>query len=372
MIVEMTPDRAELSELVRRFVGDRASLSDTHGVRDDARDAVVWKKMAGELGLQGLAIPEEHGGAGCGVVELGVVMEQLGSQLYNGPFFSSVCLATPLILHAGAGPRLAEVLESLAAGEVTATVAFAEAEAGWDGRTSTTTWRRDGDTYLVSGAKSNVIDGAAADYLVVTAAEAGGAPDALSLFLVDGGAAGVERQDLPTLDQTRSLCRLDLNGVTGALVGAEGAAGPIIERLLQEASVLLAAEQLGGAQHCLDESVKYAGTREQFGRAIGSFQSVKHACADTLADIETARSAVLYALAAVDSGANPREAASLARAHCSDVFQKAASTYVHILGGIGFTWEHEAHLYLKRALGSRAILGSPSEHREIVAQEIGL
>ena len=195
----------------------------------------------------------------------------------------------------------------------------------------------------------------------------------LALFAVEAGAPGLTRRGLPTLDQTRKLARLEFGSVPARLIGAAGEAGPALARTLDVAAIALAAEQLGGAQRALDMAVGYAKTREQFGRAIGSFQAIKHRCADLLLEVETLRSAVRYAAAAV--AGDPAEVpvlAALTQAYASDVFFHVAGENIQIHGGIGFTWEHDAHLYFKRAKASELFLGDAAYHRERLAQRIGL
>jgi len=369
-VITLTGEQLELGLLVRKFLGDRAPLAQVRPYLElGGHDSAVWEQLSKELGLPALAIPESHGGMGCGPVELAVVQEQLGAGLYNGPYFSSACLATGTLLRCGGD--VADALQSLASGARTAALAHAEPGGPWGSTVGATTWRAERDAITVTGHKVLVVDGSTADLLVVTASR----PDdssALSLLLVEAGSPGVSQRRRPTLDGTRSLADVELDGASARLLGEEGAAAPVVRRALQEAAILLAAEQLGGAQRCLDMAVAYSKVREQFGRPIGSFQAVKHRLTDTLLDIETARSAVLLALTAWVNDEDLAEVSSLARAHCSEVFSRAATTNVQVHGGIGFTWEHDAQLFLKRAKGSEALLGSPTEHRELLAQAIGL
>jgi alkylation response protein AidB-like acyl-CoA dehydrogenase len=302
-------------------------------------------------------------------VELGLVMEELGRGLYNGPFLSSVCLAAGVLGHAATEDERTALLPGLATGEVRAALAFAEPGGRWDGADPTTVVRDATGDPRVSGSKTLVVDGASAELLLVTAR----GPEGLSLLAIDAGVPGVSRRRLPTLDQTREFALVELADVPATLIGVAGGAGPHLRRTLQEAAVFLAAEQLGGAARCLEMAVDYAKIREQFGRAIGSFQAIKHRCVDMLTDVESSRSAVLLALtamAAVD--VDLTELSSLARAHCSEAFSRVALANVQIHGGIGFTWEHDAHLFLKRAKASEALLGSPTEHRELLASAMGL
>jgi alkylation response protein AidB-like acyl-CoA dehydrogenase len=214
-----------------------------------------------------------------------------------------------------------------------------------------------------------VIDGHTAN-LILVAARSG---DGISLFSVEGDAAGLTRTPLTTMDQTRKQARLEFSGVPAKLIGAEGKGWDTLSRVLDLAAVALAAEQVGGAQKCLDMSVEYAKVRVQFGRPIGSFQAIKHKCADMLLEVESAKSAAYYAgWAAAELNDELPVVASLAKAYCSDAYFHAAAENIQIHGGIGFTWEHDAHLYFKRAKSSELLLGDPTYHRELLAQRIGI
>ncbi|HXA62120.1 MAG TPA: acyl-CoA dehydrogenase, partial [Streptosporangiaceae bacterium] len=208
-----------------------------------------------------------------------------------------------------------------------------------------------------------------ADLVLVAARTPGG----LSLLAVDGDAEGLTRTALPTLDQTRRLARLEFSSVPGRLLGAEGGAGPALSRTLDLAAIGLAAEQVGGTQRCLDMSVAYAKVRYQFGRPIGSFQAIKHKCADMLLEVESSRSAVLYAATAIDEDSPEVPlVASAAKVYCSDAYFHAAAETIQIHGGIGFTWEHDAHLYFKRAKSAQLFLGTPDDHRTHFANHVGI
>ncbi|HUD16153.1 MAG TPA: acyl-CoA dehydrogenase, partial [Acidimicrobiales bacterium] len=221
----------------------------------------------------------------------------------------------------------------------------------------------------LSGQKLYVLDGHAADLVLVAART----PAGVSVFAVERGAPGFTATSLTTMDQTRKQTRIEFSGTPARLVGEDGGAGPALSRTLDLAAVALAAEQVGGAQRCLDMAVDYAKTRIQFGRPIGSFQAIKHKCADMLLEVESAKSAAYYAgwAAAEDSDELP-VVASLAKSYCSEAYFHAAAENIQIHGGIGFTWEHDAHLYFKRAKSSELLLGDPSYHRELLAQRIGI
>ena len=209
-----------------------------------------------------------------------------------------------------------------------------------------------------------MLDGHVAD-LILVGAQADGGP---SLFAVHGGADGLTRRPLETLDMTRKQAALELSATPARLIGAEGSAADVLERTLRHAVVALAAEQVGGAQRCLDMSVEYAKIRMQFGRPIGSFQAIKHMCADLLLEVESARSAAYYAAWAAQDGSDELPlVSSLAKAFCSEAYFRAAADNIQIHGGIGFTWEHDAHLYYRRAKSTELMLGTPEQHREIAA-----
>jgi alkylation response protein AidB-like acyl-CoA dehydrogenase len=326
--------------------------------------------MADQLGLQGLGIPEEHGGSGGGFLELVVALEEAGYALAAGPLFASTVLAATCLQASGDEAAMAEHLPGIADGRTVATLAVVGDEGSWDLRDCTgVEARAAGGGHVLSGTTSYVIDGSAADLVLVLARSEEGP----SLFAVDGGADGLTRTPLPVLDRTRRMSRLTFDAVPGRLIGAPGSGEPAVARTLQVAAIALAAEQVGGARRCLDMSVEYAKIRVAFNRPIGGFQAVKHLCADMYTLTETARSAALYAAWCVASGSDEvATAASLAKAYCSEAYYRVAADSIQLHGGIGFTWEHDCHLYFKRATASQQYLGSPQFHREVLAQAIKL
>jgi alkylation response protein AidB-like acyl-CoA dehydrogenase len=377
MKLAVSAEQTDLRDSVRRFLADRAPMPRVRELMEtpDGTDRTVWQQAGTQLGLQAIAIPEEYGGAGFGFAEQAIVLEEFGAALYGGPYLASAVLAATALLSAADERARRDLLPGIASGRTVATLAFTEDDGSWDPGAIRLTASRDAagpgrDGWVLDGHKSFALDGHTADpILVVAEAEPG-----LSLFAVEAGAAGLHRQALPTLDQTRKLARLEFASVPAArLIGAPGEAGAVLARTLDVAAIALAAEQLGGAQRALDMAVGYAKTREQFGRAIGSFQAIKHRCADLLLEVECLRSAVRYAAAAVagDSAEVPALAA-LTQAYASDVFFHVAAENIQIHGGIGFTWEHDAHLYFKRAKASELFLGDAAYHRERLAQRIGL
>ncbi len=364
-------EQEELRQAVHRFLAEKSPEAEVRRLMatEEGYDPAVWRQMADQLGLQSLAIPEEYGGAGFGFVELVVVLEEMGAALLCAPFFSSAVLAAQALLTSGDAKAKDRWLPGIATGERIATLALTEDSGRWDLDAPELAARLDDDGWLLEGHKSFVLDGQLATLLFVVARTAGG----LGLFAVEGDAEGLVRTPLSTMDQTRKQARLEFARTPAEPVGAPGEAGPGIEKTLQLAAVALAAEQIGGAQHCLDSSVEYAKTRIQFGRPIGSFQAIKHKCADLLLEVESARSAAYYAgwAAAEDSDELPL-VASLAKSYCSETYFHAAAENIQIHGGIGFTWEHDAHLYFKRAKSSELLFGDPAYHRELLAQRIGI
>ena len=385
-------EQEELRRSVRRFLEGKSPISEVRRLMEttEGYDEAVWAQMGKELGLQSLHIPEAYGGQGYSFVELVVVLEEMGRALLGAPYFASVCLAANAILNAGTEEQKAQLLPGIASGDVIATLAFTEPNGKWDasGITMEATSADPGSGsggYRLDGTKMFVLDGHTADLVVVAARRPGSTgTDGISLFTVDASASGLTRKPLPTMDQTRKQAQLDFSAVPAQLLGdpgsgvspeetAEGAGWAELSKTLDQAAVCLSAEMVGGAQRVLEMSVEYAKVRVQFGRPIGSFQAIKHKCADMLLEVESAKSAAYYAgwAAAEDNDELP-VVASLAKAYCSDAYFHAAAENIQIHGGIGFTWEHDAHLYFKRAKSSEILLGDATYHRELLAQRIGI
>ncbi|HLG92113.1 MAG TPA: acyl-CoA dehydrogenase family protein [Acidimicrobiales bacterium] len=364
-------EQEELRRSVRRFLEDKSPISEVRRLMEttDGYDPAVWAQMGSELGLQGLAIPERYGGSGFSFVELVVVFEEMGRALLCAPYFSTVGLAASCLLSCEDEGAKADLLPGLASGSTVATLALTEDAGRWDEQGIGLAATPSGGGWALDGHKTYVVDGHVADLVLVAAR----APRGVSLFAVDKQAPGLTRTPLATLDQTRKQARLEFSGTPARLVGDEGGAWEVLSRTLDLAAVALAAEQVGGAQRCLDMSVEYAKVRIQFGRPIGSFQAIKHKCADMLLEVESAKSAAYYAGWAAAEGSDELPAvASLAKSYCSEAYFHAAAENIQIHGGIGFTWEHDAHLYFKRAKSSELMLGDPAYHRELLAQRIGL
>lgn len=364
-------DQEELRRFVRQFLEEKSSESAVRALMDteEGYDDAVWRQMATQMGLQGIAIAERHGGGGFTFRELVLVFEEMGQALLCAPYFSTVVLGAGALHESGDEAACEEFLPAIASGDCVATLAFEEDGRRHDNASFETAAVTDGDGWRLSGEKTYVLDGHTADVVLVAAHT----PDGAGLFRCAGDAEGLERELLPTLDLTRKQARLAFGDTPAIAVGAPGDGAAILRRVLDLAAVALAAEQVGGTQRCLDMAVGYAKERMQFGRPIGSFQAIKHRCADMLLDAETARSAAYYAgwCAAVGDDDLP-VAAAMAKSHCSDAFFRAAAENIQIHGGIGFTWEHPAHLYFKRAKSSQLMFGDPAHHRARLADMVGL
>lgn len=366
-----TPEQDELRKTVRSFLDSKSAET---AVREQMEtengfDPAVWKQMGEQMGLQGLHIPEEFGGSGFTYVELGIVLEEMGRSLLCAPYFSTVVLAANTLIHSGDDAAKADYLPGIAAGETIATVAFTEPNGRWDESGIELTATADGDQWMLNGVKSFVLDGHTAGIIIV----AGRTDAGVSLFVVEGDAAGLTRTALSTMDQTRKQAKLEFDGTSARLIGTDGAGWEVLSQVLDLVAVGLAAEQVGGAQRVLEMAVEYAKERVQFGRPIGSFQAIKHKCADMLLEVESAKSAAYYGMwCAAELNDELASVASLAKAYCSDAYFHAAAENIQIHGGIGFTWEHPAHLYFKRAKSSELLFGDPTYHRELLAQRIGI
>jgi alkylation response protein AidB-like acyl-CoA dehydrogenase len=372
---EISAEQEQLRGAVRRFLEAKSPSTEVRRLMEtaDGYDVTVWKQMAEELGLQGLGIPEVYGGQGFGLVELGIVLEEMGRALLCAPFFSTVCLAASAIMNVGSPEQQAALLPGIASGQTIAALALTEPEGRWDASGTLEARPVDG-AWTLHGTKSFVIDGHLADTVVAVAREQGtSGEDGICFFVVDGDAPGLTRTQLATMDWTRKQARLDFSDVPARLLGEAGRGWPALSKTLDQAAVCLANEMVGGAQKVLDMSVEYAKVRMQFGRPIGSFQAVKHKCADMLVEVESAKSAAYYAAwVAAEGNDELPVCASLAKAYCSEAYSHAAAENIQVHGGIGFTWEHDAHLYFKRAKSSELLFGDATYHRELLAQRMGI
>ena len=362
-----TPEQQELRTAVRRFCAEHSDEAIVRRLMESTPPfhQKSWLRLGSELGVLGLGVPEELDGSGGGIVDAAIAVEELGAALFCGPVFGTLGLSIPALVAAPDTPVRAETLGPLVAGLRTAAFAVPEQAGRFAAGRVTVRATGTGDAWTVSGRVERVVDAGAADDLLVVAT----VPDGLALFVIDATAPGVERTTLSTMDLTRPQATLRLADAAARPIAGHADVARICQHALHVGAVLLAAEQVGAAQHLLDLSVSYAKERLQFGRPIGSFQAVKHRIADMLVDQEHARSAAYHGAWALQDGTDdPALAASIAQATCSTAFTRIAMDTVQVHGGIGFTWEHQAHLYFKRAFTDAALLGSAEEHRSRIAE----
>ena len=366
-----TEEQELIRSTARQFLEERLGLEKVRELMmtEEGFDPVLWKEMA-ELGWTGLAIPEEHGGSGLSFVEMGVLLEEMGRLVTPGPFFASAVMATTAVLELADPGRQAEILPPMASGESIATVAIFEHARTWSPDQPATSAIRDNDGWLLRGRKRSVLNGADADLLLVTAAT----EDGVGVFAVGSSLDGVVIDQESVLDPTRRQATVTLDAVTvtdEARLG-EGDSSAALGRVLAIATAGLAAEQVGGAQACLEMSVDYAKSRYQFGRPIGSYQAIKHRCANMLMKVEHARSTVHHAIRVTNDPDELAIAAPLAGSVASEAYVWVAGETIQVHGGIGFTWEHDAHIYLKRAKSSSLLIGGPRHQRDLMGRAIGI
>ena len=370
---QMIRDTAEafLAE-VSSSAAVRAAMNTEQGY-----DEALWQRVCNELYWQAIHIPEAHGGLGLGYVELCAMLEQMGRYLFCSPFYATVCLATNAILVAGDEEQRGRWLPEILAGQ-TATLAFTGPSGRWDTVSVEGTWERSAEGFRLNGRWRFVPDGHSAQLLVIAAREAGShGADGIGLFVLPADTAGVSRQWLPTMDQTRRQGEIILHDVAvtaEAVLGTAGAAGRALDTIIDLAAVAIAADQVGVAQQSLDSSVAYMQERVQFGRVIASYQALKHKAADMMLKAEAARSALYYAACVADEalqgselGAGLAEAASIAKAYCSEAAFFNAGCGIQLHGGVGFTEEYDIQLYFKRAKSTETFLGNAGYHRERLA-----
>lgn len=343
-----------------RLIGDavEAMLTEVAGIEnlraiveeDTGFDTSLWQAMAKEMGLVGLMVPEAYGGSGMDAQAMAMVLNETGRRLAVVPYFETAVLVVQSILAAGNEAQKTELLADIAAGQVKATVAGLSRRPSFDGK-------------QLKGEATHVPFGHIADLLVVFAADG-------SILLVPADAQGVTLNRTPNMDLTRPLSHVHFNiSASDVTVLAHGGT-PVQERIRTIASGLQAAEQTGAAAYCLEATVAYGLERKQFGRQIASFQAVKHILAEMMLKIEASRSAVLYASQAIDTGVDIEDGCATAAAWATETLQKCASEQIQLHGGVGFTWEHHAHLYFKRARSSASWLRTASQHRERIAARL--
>lgn len=368
MDFDLSKPQKLLKESAREFLARECQPERVRALMEtaEAHDEGLWQAIA-DQGWTGLLVPEEHGGLGLGLVEMAAIAEEMGRACLPGAFLSTL-MAGALIERAGNAEQRAKYLEPLAAGELKATVALLEEGATWDTCGVKLGARRDGGQFSLTGRKLFVPDAGVCDLLICVARD----QDGLVLLPVERGASGLSVKPMPSMDGTRKVYEVGFEGVAVAeaeALGADGDARSALDGALQVATTALCAEMVGGMQWLLDTTVEYAKTRQQFGRAIGSFQAVQHQCADMLLMTESARSAAYYAAWALTEGdASAGVAVAIAKAYCSDAYREVANRGVQVHGGIGFTWEHDLQLYYKRSKSSETLFGDATFHRERIAR----
>jgi len=370
MEFSFTAEHEELRQTVRRFLEREFPEARVRALMETAsgHDERTWKRMAEELALPGLVVPERCGGAGLGPVELAIVMEEMGRVLFCGPYLSTAVLSAYALLYAATEESREGLLREIASGAALCATALPPNTGRGSEDAACRALREEGG-WRLEGSYGFVVDGHVADVLLVVAR----IPEGLGLFRVEGDAPGLRRTALPALDLTRKLSRLELSGAPAAMVSL-GDVSAALDRVLALTVGALGAEQVGGAQRCLETATEYAKTRLQFGRPIGSYQAIKHKCADMLVEVEFARSAAYHAAFGAEEN-DPAEtiaATHMAKAYCSEAYFRAAAENIQIHGGMGFTWEHSAHLYFKRAKASAVLFGDPIHHRQELAKRIGI
>lgn len=354
-------EQDDLADAVRSLLAKRSDTAQVRAAGESARgfDQDLWSRLCGDIGVAGLAIPAEFGGAGAGLSELAVVFEELGRALTPSPLFGSVVLAGLAVRESGDAQACERILPAIAEGRIAA-LAWASGEGGWDPQQPAF----HALDSILDGQGHYVLNGDSADVLLVAA----NTPEGVRLFEVDPDSAGVSRTVEPTLDLTIRLAEIRLGGVRGRRLAGDGAA--VLRRTRALASALLAAEQVGAAARSLELTVEHTKQRHQFGRPLGSFQALKHRMAEVHVAVEAARSAAEHAASVADHRELGWErAAHVARVWCTEALQRATAEMVQLHGGIAITWEHDAHLYFKRSHSSAQLLGQSDEHVRLLADE---
>jgi len=364
-------DQILLKNSVRSALDEQCKPAHVRAMMEDPKgyDEALWGEMA-KLGWLGLPFAEEYGGAGLGVVELCLVLEDLGRAAYPGPYFASVVLGGLGLMLGGSAAQKEKWLPAIASGKARLSAALVEESLDWDPASTGATATPSGDGWTLAGVKRFVPWAHVADAVLVPAR----APEGLSLFLVDPGSPGVSLRPMVGIDLGSRWSEMRLGDVTvkpDAVVGQVGGASSLLEALLRRGAVCASAEMLGAARRCLDMSVEYAKVREQFGQPIGSFQAIRHRCAEMLLAAENAHSAVYYAAWALNAGAEDAAvAASICKAYVSLAARKVCGDAIQVHGGIGFTWEYDLHLYFKRAKALEPLFGDALYHRELIVRHI--
>jgi len=362
-----------LRDAAKRFLADNCPTKFVRQMMADAtgHDAAFWRKLVGQ-GWPGLLIPEQYGGTNGAFLDMTVVIEEMGKAILPGPFFAAALLGAPVFIEGASDALKKEFLPKMAEGKFIATVAIAEAAGRFDAGGIEIKASKKGAGYTLSGEKFFVPDAHVADAIVVAARTGGDGEKGVTLLCVPANQKGVSVTQLKTVDMTRRVCHVKFDNVQAdTVIGKENEGWPVLRRVLDIATSALSTEMVGTAQKALDIAVDYAKTRVQFGKPIGSFQAVKHKCVDMMVAVENARSLTYYASWTVDERvAEAATAVPMAKAYASDMAKNVTSEAIQVHGGIGFTWEHDMHLYHRRALAGEANLGNAPIHREVVAKSL--
>lgn len=368
MEYRFTEEQDQFREIVARFMVDKSPTMSVRKLMIDetGSDPGVWRQLCEELGLAGIHIPEKYGGAGFGSVELGVVMEEQGRALLCAPYLASAVMGGYAILLAGSEDQKQRFLPQIADGSLIATLAVSEANGLWTDADIQMEATGDQNGFTLTGKKRFVVDGDKADVFIVVARHGAGR----AFFVVNGGSAGMKKARVTAMDPTRKIADIEFKDVPADLLGEGGA--DQMEAYYNAVLIAFSNEMIGGAQAMLASTIDYANLRVQFGRSIGSFQAIKHRCADTCQKVELARATVYQAAQVFSDGEDATAAASMAKACASEAYLHAAKECIQFHGGIGFTWENDTHLWFKRAKSSEVFLGTPQQHRERMLQAMGI
>jgi alkylation response protein AidB-like acyl-CoA dehydrogenase len=368
MDFSFSSDQQLLKNSARAFLDEHCRSAFVRRMMEDpiGHDDGLWKEL-GQLGWLGLPLPDEYGGAGLGLVETAIVLEEMGRAAYPGPYLATVVLAGSALAAAGDASQKERWLSAIAAGQARATLALQEEPLDWGSDAVATRAEPTASGYTITGVKRFVPWAHVADVLVIPARS----PEGVSLFLVEANAPGLRLLPLTGIDLATRWSEVRLAGTPAALLGERGRAISTLDAVLRRAAVAAAAEMLGTARKCLEMSVEYAKVREQFGQPIGSFQAIRHKCAEMLLEVENSHAATYYAAWAQDAGAQDAAlAASVAKAYVGDAARRVCGEAIQVHGGIGFTWEYDLHLYFKRAKSLEALYGDADWHREQIVRLI--
>jgi alkylation response protein AidB-like acyl-CoA dehydrogenase len=377
MDFELTSEQTMLRSLARELLSQQCppSVVRQQAESEPGYDEALWRQLA-EIGLQGVAIPEQHGGQGLGMIELALVLDEMGRAAYPGPFFATTVLAASALAASGDEDHQKRYLPRIATGDLKATLALSGTGLSWDAGGVGVRAQRRGNDYVLSGRASYVPFAHVADLLLVAARTREGAdPGAgLTIFALEPGLAGLTLLPNVEIDLTNRSANLSFDQVrvsSDTVLGSVDEGGQILEATLQRAAVGAAAEMLGASRRCLEMSVEYARVREQFGQKIGAFQAIKHYCADMLVEVENMHSSTYYAAWALDAGApDAALAAAVAKSYAGEGSRKVCGQSIQVHGGIGFTWDYDLHLFFKRAKHFEPLYGDAEAQRELALREV--